>query len=187
MNKFETLLEGTFSRFQGGGFLAGDLVKFKSNALSSEWAKKQASNLMEKLKEFTECDENIRVSCVKGLRPAVGGDAQQDNQVDDFYCDIVREKAPGLFMDFITVPAEMLEYIDPGINLPEIPNSQRGADTTQIEPQEIEQVSENPTTPYAQTGVNDGNKKLPTDDYKQENNSKPTDNFNTKVYLRGLK
>ena len=187
MNKFDTLLEGNFARFQGGGFLTGDLVKFKSNALSSPWAKKQADNLLEKLKQFTECDENIRVSCVKGLRPARGGDAQQDNQVDDFYCDIVRERAPGLFLDFVTVPSELLEHIDAGINLsPPIPDSQRRDNGEVIDPEEIQKVTENPMSPYKQTGVNEGDKTLPKEDSKQEHNPAPTDNFSTKVYMQNL-
>jgi len=187
MNKFKTLLEGTFSRFQGGGFLVGDIVKFKNDAMNSEWVKKQASNLLEKLKEFTECDEHIRISSVKGLRPAVSGSVQQDMQVGEFYCDIVREKAPGLFMDFITVPAEILEYQDPGINLPEIPDSQKGHDTTQIQPEQIEQLENDPSLPYDQTGVSDGDRSMSDSDHKQEHNPVPTDNFSTKVYMQGFR
>jgi len=187
MNKFDTILEGNFSRFQGGGFLTGDLVKFKTDAMSTPWAKKQSSNLLEKLKEFSECDENIRVSCVKALRPAAAGDAQQDNQVDDFYCDIVREKAPGLFMDFITVPAELLEYQDMGANLPPIPDSQRRENGEVIKPEDLKQEeAEDPMLPYKQTGVNEGDKSLPEQDNKQDHNPAPTDNFSTKVYMQNL-
>ena len=188
MNKFNTLLETNITRFQGSGLLPGDIVKFKSNAMSSDWSKKQASNLLEKLKEFTECEENIRVSCVKSLRPAVGGGQQAGHQVDDFYCDVVREKAPGLFMDFITVPAELLEYQEQGINLPEVPASQRKNDKIEIEPGELSQeAGGDPTLPYDQTGVNEGDKQLPTDNHTQENNPAPVDNFTTKVYMQGLR
>lgn len=187
MNKFNTLLEGAFSRFQGGGFLVGDLVKFKSGAMSSEWAKKQASNTLQKLKEFAECDQHIRVSAVKGLRPAVNGSVQQDNQVDDFYCDIVREHAPGLFMDFITVPADILEYIDPGINLPEIPDSQRSTDRVDIQPQQLSQEQQADfTSPYDQTGVNDGDRQLNDVDVKQSHGEAPVDNMTTRVYMQGF-
>ena len=188
MNKFDTILEGNFSRFQGGGFLTGDLVKFKNDAMTTPWAKKQPSNLFEKLKEFSECDENIRISSVKALRPAAAGDVQQDNQVDDFYCDIVREKAPGMFMDFITVPAELIEHIDVGINLsPPIPDSQRRENGVVIKPEDLKQEeAENPTLPYNQTGVNEGDKSLPKEDNKQDHNPAPTDNFSTKVYMQNL-
>jgi len=188
MNKFNTLLESNITRFQSGGFLTGDIVKFKSGAMGSDWAKKQPEVVLAKLKEFTECDEHIRVSCIKPLRPAVSGGAQQIGYMaDDFYCDIVREKAPGMFMDFITVPSEILEYSEQGINLPDIPDSQRGDDPTQAEPQEIKQEnSADPMNPYDQTGVNDGNKSLPTSDTKQDHTPAPVDNFSTKVYMQGF-
>lgn len=188
MNKFNTLLETNITRFQGSGLLPGDIVKFKTNAMTSDWSKKQASNLLQKLKEFTECEEHIRVSCVKALRPAVGGGQQAGHQVDDFYCDVVREKAPGLFMDFITVPVELLEYQEQGINLPDIPEGQRDQNRVEINPQELaQQTGDSSTLPYGQTGVNEGDKQLPTDDHTQENNPGPVDNFSTKAYLQGLR
>ena len=187
MNKFNTLLEGTFSRFQGGGFLTGDIVKFKPDSMNNNWVKKQPQGLIEKLKEFTECDENIRVSCVKAIRSAPGGSIQQDNQVDDFYCDIVREKAPGLFMDFITVPAELLEYQEIGINLPNVPDSQKRQTREDQKPVELEQENaEDPMTPYQQTSISDGDLKLTDQNINQPHNTAPVDNFTTKVYMQGF-
>lgn len=189
MNKFNTLLESNITRFQSGGFLTGDLVKFKTNAMSSDWAKKQPEVVVAKLKEFTECDENIRVSCIKPLRPAVSGGSQTVGYMaDDFYCDIVREKAPGFFMDFITVPAEILEYSEPGINLPEVPDSQKRNDTIQIDPEDVKQEnSGDPMNPYDQTGVNQGDKALTDTNINQDHTVAPVDNFNTKVYMQGLR
>lgn len=184
MNKFDTILESAFNRFQGGGFLSGDLVKLKENALGSEWAKKQPENLLQKLKEFAETDENIRVSSVKALRPAVSGSVQQHEQVDDFYCDIVREKAPGLFMDFITIPAELLEYIDFGTNLPPVPGSQRRDHPGDGKPEEVKQEEANPALPYDQTGVNEGDKALADVNTKLDYADKAVDNFSTKVYMQ---
>jgi len=188
MNKFNTLLESNISRFQSGGFLTGDIVKFKSNVTTSDWAKKQPEVVMQKLKEFVECDENIRVSCIKPLRPAVSGGAQQiGHMADDFYCDIVREKVPGFFMDFITVPAELLEYHDGGINLPEIPDSQKSKHETQIDPTTINhEDSGDPVNPHSQTGVGEGDKQLTDQNYKQDHNPAPVDNFSTKVYMQGF-
>ena len=71
MNKFNTLLEGVFQRYQGGGFLTGDLVKMKEDILSSEWAKGKGTNTHEQVKKFLESGLNIRISAVKTLRPSV--------------------------------------------------------------------------------------------------------------------
>tara|TARA_B100001123_G_C15313170_1_gene1025188 strand:- start:364 stop:924 length:561 start_codon:yes stop_codon:yes gene_type:complete len=186
MNKFDTLLEGVFTRFQGGGFLTGDLVKLKSDALTSPWAKNQQDNLLQKLKEFSETDENIRISSVKALRPAVSGSVQQDEQVDAYYCDIVREKAPGMFTDFVTVPADMLEYIEFGTNLPPIPDSQRRKNDITGKPEELKEEEESHMSPYKQTGVKEGDKSLKNTNVDQDHTLAPTDNFNTKVYMQGI-
>ena len=186
MNKFTTLLEGVQSRYTNGGFLCGDLVKLKSGALSHAWVKKLGGNTLEKLKEFTETDLNIRVSAVKALRPAVSGSVQPENQVDDFYCDIVRETAPGLYHDFITIPAELLEYIDPGINLAPVPDSlKRKQEVGTWDKVEIKD-SDDPMNPVKQTAVKEGDKELPSQNTKLPGVKEPVDNFSTRVYMGNL-
>ena len=188
MNKYTTLLEATLQRFTSGGFLTGDLVKLKSGCTSSEWAKKQPSNLMEKLKEFAATDKHLRVSAVKALRPAVSGSIQPHNQVDDYYCDIVMEEAPGLYHQFITLPAELLEYQEQDINLPELPESLRGKDSTTGEPEEVAvEDSDNPMDPVEQTiGGTDKDKSMTDTNNTDVVNPNTQDNFNTKQYISGL-
>ena len=187
MKKFDTLIEGVTNRFTAGGFLTGDLVKIKSDALNHEWAKRQGGNTLEKLKEFTVGDLNIRISSVKALRPAVGGGTQADQQVDDYYCDIVREHAQGLYFDVLTVPAELLEYIEQDINLAEVPDSLKRDNNDIQKPEEVKvEDSEDPMNPVKQTGVEEGDKKLPTQDTKMDSADEPTDNFTTRVYMQGM-
>ena len=100
-----------------GGLLVGDLVKVKNEALTSDWAKKQSSNLIEKLKEFVDTDLNVRVSSVKALRPSVSSGVHAESQVDDYYCDIVIETAPGLYNQFITLPIALLDAVEQDVNL----------------------------------------------------------------------
>ena len=134
-SKFRALIEGVHQRYQNSQFLTGDLVKFKEGALEDEWCAKQADSLRERLKEMNEGDLNLRVSAVKALRPAVAGSIQQDQQVGDFYVDLVRETAPGLFLDVVTVPGHLLEIVDTGINLSPIPDSQKKKDPSHIDPE----------------------------------------------------
>jgi hypothetical protein len=136
MGKFTELYESTIQRFTRGGFLIGDLVKIREGALSDEFLTKQGSNYVEKLKEFINSGLNIRVSAVKALRPSVSpGNIQQEG--GEFLCDIVLEKAPGLYYTFITVPANMLEHIDTGINLAPVPDSLKRPNDEIIDPEEI--------------------------------------------------
>lgn len=165
MNKFQKLYEGTFTRFQGGGFLTGDLVRIKPNILKSEWASKLGQNYIEQLNRFLESDLNIRISSVKTLRPQRQGSLQQDMGVgNEYFADVCLEEIPGKFMDFTEVPCEFLEMIDTGVNLPPIADSQKRENKINIKPEEVEGgVTNNPMDPVAGTGVNTGDKTTPKD------------------------
>ena len=186
MNKFETLLENTRARYTMSGLLVGDLVKVKNEALTSDWAKKQSPNLIEKLKEFVETDLNIRVSSVKALRPSVSSAVHAESQVDDFYCDIVIESAPGLYYNFITLPINLLEAIEDDINLAEVPDSLKRESPDKEMKEVTVEDNDDPMNPTKQTGVKEGDKTLPEDNTKLDHSEEPTDNFNTKAYIQGL-
>lgn len=186
MYKFETLLENTRSRYTMGGLLVGDLVKVKNEALTSDWAKKQSSNLIEKLKEFVDTDLNVRVSSVKALRPSVSSGVHAESQVDDYYCDIVIETAPGLYNQFITLPIALLDAVEQDVNLAEVPESlKRPAPEMEMKEVTVED-NDDPMNPTKQTGVKEGDKSLPQDNSSIEFSSKPTDHFGTKAYIQGL-
>lgn len=139
MKKFKTLLEGVFQRYQGGNFLPGDVVQIKDGALTHEWTKSKPAQVAERMKEMMDGDLNLRISSVKALRPAVAGDTQQDHQACDFFCDVVRERAPGLFLDFLTLPAYLLELDNPeDANLPPVPDSIKKKDPSHIKPEVVE-------------------------------------------------
>lgn len=186
MNKFETLLENTRARYTMSGILVGDLVKVKNEALTSDWAKKQAPNLIEKLKEFVDTDLNVRVSSVKALRPAVASAVHAESQVDDYYCDIVIETAPGLYYNFITLPINLLEAIEQDVNLANVPDSlKHDAPSKDIEEVTVED-NDDPMNPTKQTGVKEGDKTLPDSNSSIDYNTAATDHFGTKAYIQGL-
>ena len=51
-SKFDTIFESNFNRFSGGGFLTGDVIKFKEGWESDEWSKKAPAQVIEKIKEL---------------------------------------------------------------------------------------------------------------------------------------
>jgi hypothetical protein len=184
--KFDEILESTVHRFKMGGLLTGDLVKFVSSAFSDEWVKKQLPNMVEKIREFAESDLNIRVSAVKALRPAAHGSIQPDMQVDDWYCDITQETAPGLYLNFLTVPIHLLEQIDTGPNLSPIPDSQKydpNDEKVIIKPEEVN-LDKQDTEINAVYGTksSEGDKKLLNKNVKQTYAKEPS----TAVYVKGL-
>jgi hypothetical protein len=170
------------------GLLVGDLVRVKKESLTSDWAKKQASGLIEKLKEFVETDLNIRVSSVKALRPSISSSVHAESQVDDFYCDVVIETAPGLYNNFITLPINLLDQVEQDINLADVPESLK-RQSPDGSPEEVDVKNEemdNFMSPKKQTRIENGDYNTPEVDKKLEYSDKPTDNFNTKAYIQGL-
>jgi len=70
----------------------------------------------------------------------------------------VLEKAPGLYYDFVTVPAHILEHIDTGINLAPVPDSLKRPNNEIIDPEEVSTHKNDPTsylTPHRQTLTSD--------------------------------
>jgi len=157
MGKFTNLYESAIQRFTRGGLLIGDLVKFKSDVLTSDFVKKQAVNYAQKIKEFIDSGLNIRVSAIKPVYPNSGAPGNIQNEAESFIVDVVLEKAPGLYYAFLTVPAAMLEHIDTGINLAPVPDSLRRPNNEIIKPEELSNSSD-PTSylsPGRQTRTTD--------------------------------
>ena len=183
-DKFTKIFESNFQRFQGGGILPGDVVKLIDGMSNHDWFSGQHDGVKDKLNDLLDSDLNIRVISVRGKIAAAGGDVQQDNQSEDFYCDIAHEMAPGLFTDPITIPIDMLEIVDTGNNLPPIPDSQRYDDRSHIEPKEPELTEgEDESCPMFGTHSQRGDKKLAVKD--TAGFGKPgKDHMNTSEYMK---
>lgn len=173
-SRFNTLFESNFTRFQGGGFLTGDAIKFKEDWESCEWCKKAPAQVIDKIRELAESDLVLRVSSVKTLRPAVNSSIDQALGTGDFHVDVAQETAPGYWNGhFITVPQEMIELNGPTDQLPEVPDSFKRTEDVDIKPRELtdedvnEEDSDMMTNPQKQTGTDDKtNKRMTTDNIK---------------------
>ena len=150
--KFEALMEDTIYRYQTGGFLNGDIVKFRTNALSHNGIKAMSGQYQEMVKNAMKTDLNLRVCAIKSIRPNTagyygGGQGATTDAAGDFYIDLVVEYAPGLWKDPITVPMEVLERVDTGINLAPVPDSlKRKQRISKPEKQDTEGKERNLTT-----------------------------------------
>lgn len=173
--KFDTIYESNFSRFQGGGFLTGDVIKLKDGWEGEEWCKSAPAQVIDKIKELAGSDLVLRVSSVKPLRPAVNSSVDQALGVDDFYIDVAQELAPGGFSgNFVTVPQALIELSGDPTELPEIPDSYKRKDEVDVKPEELQdgdtsnEDGDKFTCPKDQTGTDDKtNKKLTDKDIKQ--------------------
>jgi hypothetical protein len=157
MGKFIELYESAIQRFTRGGLLVGDLVKFKEGYGSDDFFKNQTSNYLEKVKNFINSGLNIRVSSIKTVRPSYQP-GNIYNESSEFLVDIVLEKAPGLYYEFVTVPMRILEHVDTGVNLAPIPDSLRYDDRSSTDVEELgsaKKGAEALLDPYRQTRTSD--------------------------------
>lgn len=184
-SKFDVLYESNFSRFQGGGFLTGDVIKLKDGWESDDWCKTAPAQVIDTLKSLADQDLLLRVSSVKTLRPAVNSSVDQALGVDGFHVDITQETAPGRYSGaFVTVPHELIELDGPNDKLPEIPDSLRRDERISVKPKSLEEDAEDSATgitsdtendpgmtnPLKATGMDDKfNRELNNKDIKQPN------------------
>jgi len=183
-SKFDVIFENNFSRFQGGGYLTGDIIKLKKGWEKDDWCKEAPAQTIDMLKSFDEQDLILRVSTVKTVRPAVNSSVDAAAGVDGFYIDVTQETAPGRYTGaFITVPHQIIELDGPNDKLPEIPDSMKRDEKISVKPKSLEedQAENNPngitsdtendpgmTNPLKQTGMDDKfNRSLHDKDIKQ--------------------
>jgi len=201
MGKFINLYESAIQRYTRGGFLTGDLVKIKDGFQNDTFFKQQGGNYLQKLNEWIKSGLNIRVSAIKPVYPNSFKPGNVQNEAESFLVDVVLERAPGLYYEFLTLPANVIEHIDTGINLAPIPDSLRYDDKLQAEPTEVSRPdSSTYQSPFRQTLTSDtGNQKdskteteLPRKNTKipaspAEGDRDPAVAAGTARYLKGLR
>lgn len=179
------LFEQNFTRFQGGGFLTGDVIKLREGWASDDWCKSAPQQVIDTLTQIAESDLVLRVSTVKAVRPAVSSSVNQSAQIDDFHVDITQESAPGRFSGvFVTIPQHLIELNGPNDTLPEIPDSLKKKYDVDIKPQELEETSGDDqgdvtkfTDPAKQTGTEDKVNRKMVDQNISLTNVTPADSY----------
>lgn len=145
--KFLKLVENTITRMSNGSFLTGDLVKLVKNYKSKDSYKKLNDAQKEYIDTYFDSDKNYYIVNVKTdtLTPGPGN---SDNRGTTFYVDVALELANGRYdnQGKVTVPSDILERIDTGINRHPVPDSDRYDNKVQIDPVEAEENEEQQQT-----------------------------------------
>jgi hypothetical protein len=163
MNKrFVKLYESIVNRYNRGGFLTSDVVKFIPDVLKDAYFKNVDDDYKKKVEDYANCGCNLRVRNVKSSVPAVMGAGNPDYNGYGFVADICKEIAPGTYdNESLTVPVYLLVKVDSVPNLPAVPDKFKRKDDTQIEPVEVK--DENEEVPFFSPGrtktADRGNKK----------------------------
>lgn len=171
-NNFIQLVESTINRFTNGGLLVGDLVKIKPKAFNHPDFESN-EEVKFKLKEFLNSDLNLRILNIKNnYSSAMAGNNEDKINPRMMLVDIAQEIAPGRYYGQVTVPMDILQRLDNGINLPPIPDSvkYKGKITIKPEiPEEAEETSE--FSPGYQTHASVVGKKAVKGDRKLQNSN----------------
>jgi hypothetical protein len=138
--KFNVLYENILERYQQGGFIIGDRVRFKKDALNSDFLKSKPQGFIDLVKSTMApgFDLNLRVSAIKSIYPTTTQNYRGGTESPDkTYADVIIEYAPGLYRTPMTVPIEILELQDDGINTGPVPDSVKRKSKIQIKPESV--------------------------------------------------
>lgn len=143
-SKFSMLCEENTSRFKQSGFLMGDYVIIRPDALKNDFFKGKASGFIDKVKEMMNSDKPLKVSAIKSSRPESSNDlagGANDSYANTF-ADVITCLTPALWTDPMTLPTEVLDVVIPtGSNWsPSMPDSWKRKDDSQIEPIPVKDV-----------------------------------------------
>lgn len=128
MSNFDTLFEKELERFQQGGIVVGDRVRFRKDALKLDYIASRAQSYKDLIQACMDpsFDLNLKVGAVKSIYPTSANNFQAGHSAPDgVFLDIYIEYAPGLYRNPMTVPFEAVDVIDDGNNRSPIPDSLR--------------------------------------------------------------
>ena len=138
--KFDVLYENMLERYQQGGFLIGDRVRFKKDVLTMEFFKSKGQNFLEVVRSCMApgFDLNLRVASIKSVYPTTSQNYRGGTESPDaIYADVIVEYAPGLYRTPMTVPIGALELQDDGINTGPVPDSLKRKSNIVIKPEDV--------------------------------------------------
>lgn len=126
-------MEVTLTRYQQGGYLCGDIVKIKKNALKHKKLEGYSEQFLAELGGMIKAGTQLKVSAVKSERPATTEMYGLANAVTGYWVDLVEEYAPGLWKNPMTLPMDILERVDVGNNRDPMTNPERKSKSTKPE------------------------------------------------------
>lgn len=187
-SKFLPLFETIYSRFKdGNGFLAGDVVKFKSEYKNLECYKNLGENVKIRIEEIVKSGNNIRVGRLHNPHTSYGALGGQPSPA--CHADLYEEVAPSFWRNLVTVPIECIETANPALDLPPVPASQKDKPRAYQKPLEVSkdkdnvgpEIDEQTNVAKKQTHAPKGDYELATKDTKLDNANKYDDSKPSKV------
>lgn len=185
-SKYLKLLENYQRRYQIGGYLMGDYIKFADNYKSSKCYKDMTPTMQQAIDSVAEMgkDMNLRVVAVKNEYPsrAPGNEFNTNGSV---VLDIALDYGGGRFYNVITVPAEVVTRLDYGVNYAPLPAAIKRDNMVTLKPEPV--VMDANTDTYKQTRMTDQGGKLKAADDSLDNENEKIPASSAKEYVKYLK
>jgi hypothetical protein len=164
-SKFAPLYETIYNRFkQGHGFLEGDVVKLKDGYKSADSYKQLPETIKQRLEDIAKSGMNMRLGRLHTPDAQYGSFGYLN--LPATHADLYQEVAPGNFGNLVTIPLDIVETIDTGVNLPSVSDAVKGdsKNTTYQQPAK-KSTRKNPATDE-QTKVGEDQTHAKKGDYK---------------------
>ena len=119
--KFDSIFEAVVSRYTVGGYLPGDIVKFRPDYKSSQTYKSMHSQMKKELDELINSGLNIKVVQV-GSKTYNASAANDHKTADNIVITVAGDHGGGRHYGSIAVCADMLDMEASGDPTPKIPD-----------------------------------------------------------------
>lgn len=189
-SKFNPLFENIYSRFQNGnGFLAGDVVKLKSDYKNLECYKRLGENVKQRIEDMVKTGNNIRVGRLHNAEFSNSYGAFGGTDAPASLADCYEEVAPSFWRNLVTIPTECLETANPALDLPPVPANQKDKprayqkplEVTKDKPNKGAEIDEQTKVAEKQTHAQKGDYDLATKNTKLDNANDYDDSKPSKV------
>lgn len=171
--KFIGILESALTRFARGGFLTGDVVKFKDGFKREAKYKSLGSNIHDMIDEIIGSGLNIRVVGINDTA-VTRYPGNPDTMTGEVVLNIALDNSGGRYSHYCTIPACCVEPISHYPNLAPMPDGVIRPNGTIIKPVEFEMNKDNKEAVDQTTRADQGGKKkdvvvsLPTKNVKMK-------------------
>lgn len=119
--KFDQIFESVVSRYQIGGYLPGDIVKFRPDYKSCNCYKAMHTTMKKELDELVSSGLNIKVIQI-GDKLSGASAGNQHKTADNVVITVGGDHGGGRTFGTITVSPEMLDVVDSNDPNPKVPD-----------------------------------------------------------------
>lgn len=138
---FDEIFESVVGRYEVGGYLPGDIIKFRSNYKSCAAYKAMSTDMQREVDDLASCKLNIAVVQV-GDKLSGSSTGNQFKTADNAVITIAADQGGGRNYGRVTVSPEMIDLVSSDkTNLPPIPDEFRRKDNVNIKPKPVEDFS----------------------------------------------